>query len=127
MRCLLCTLLLLAAGPALSADAYPSKAVRMLVPTPDKSLRPESFVKVVIHVSMGVTLAVPRNAVLETGTSRIVFVVENEGTFEPRAVTLGRGAPDYYEVLAGLAEGDEVEKFGHSILRSARVETDGPG
>jgi tripartite-type tricarboxylate transporter receptor subunit TctC len=33
MRCLLCTLLLFAAAPAWPADAYPSKAVRMLVPT----------------------------------------------------------------------------------------------
>jgi hypothetical protein len=92
--------------------------VRMLVPTPDKSLRPESFVKVVIHVPMGVTLAVPRNAVLNTGGGQIVFVVGSGGTFEPRAVTLGRGAQEYYEVLAGLAEGDEVVTSANFLIDS---------
>jgi len=92
--------------------------VRMLVPTPDRSLRPESFVKVAIHVPIGEKLAVPREAVLDTGETQIVFVVKGSGTFEPRSVTLGRAAQGYYEVLAGLSAGENVVTSANFLIDS---------
>ncbi len=92
--------------------------VRMLVPTPDRSLRPETFVKVTIHVPIGERLALPRDAVLDTGDTQIVFVVKGGGTFEPRAVTLGRAAAGYYEVLAGVAAGEDVVTSANFLVDS---------
>ncbi|MBI3770126.1 MAG: efflux RND transporter periplasmic adaptor subunit [Deltaproteobacteria bacterium] len=92
--------------------------VRMLVPTPDRSLRPESFVKVTIHVPIGEKLAVPREAVLDTGETQIVFVVKGAGTFEPRSVTLGRAAQGYYEVLGGLSAGEDVVTSANFLIDS---------
>jgi multidrug efflux pump subunit AcrA (membrane-fusion protein) len=92
--------------------------VRMLVPTPDESLRPESFVQVKIHVPLGEKLAVPSDAVLDTGENQIVFVVEAEGRFEPRSVSLGREAQGFYEVLSGLAEGEEVVTSANFLIDS---------
>jgi hypothetical protein len=92
--------------------------VRMLVPTPDRSLRPESFVKVSIHVPIGEKLAVPREAVLDTGETQIVFVVKGSGTFEPRSVTLGRAAQGYYEVLGGVSAGEDVVTSANFLIDS---------
>ncbi len=92
--------------------------VRVLVATPQADLRPESFVDVTIEVPLGNRLAVPEDAVLDTGTRRIVFVVHGEGEFEPRAVELGRDAQGFYEVLSGLSAGEEVVVAANFLIDS---------
>src|SRR5262249_5793737 len=92
--------------------------VRALVSTPSADLRPESFVDVSIEAPLGERLAVPEDAVLDTGTRRIVFVVRGQGEFEPRAVELGRDAQGFYEVLSGLEEGDEVVVAANFLIDS---------
>lgn len=92
--------------------------VRALVPTPEESLRPETFVQVRIAVPLGEQLALPREAVLDTGDHQIVFVVRGEGDFEPRSVRLGREAEGYYEVLSGLSEGDDVVTSANFLIDS---------
>jgi hypothetical protein len=92
--------------------------VRALVATPDADLRPETFVQVRIHVALGEALAVPKVAVLDTGERQIVFVVHDQGTFEPRAVSLGRDAGEYAEVLSGLEDGEEVVTSANFLIDS---------
>jgi hypothetical protein len=92
--------------------------VRALVATPQADLRPESFVDATIEVALGDRLAVPEDAVLDTGTRRIVFVVRGEGEFEPRAVELGRDAQGFYEVLSGLTAGEEVVVAANFLIDS---------
>jgi membrane fusion protein, copper/silver efflux system len=92
--------------------------VRGLVATPQKDLRPESFVQVKIHVPLGDKLSLPSDAVLDTGDHQIVFVVKDEGRFEPRSITLGRMAQGYYEVLDGLREGEEVVTSANFLIDS---------
>jgi hypothetical protein len=92
--------------------------VRALIATPDADLRPETFVQATIDVPLGDVLAVPKEAVLDTGAHRIVFVVSGEGSFEPRSVRLGRDAEGYYEVLDGLAAGDEVVTSANFLIDS---------
>jgi hypothetical protein len=92
--------------------------IRALVATPDESLRPETFVHVELHVPLGEKLAVPENAVLDTGEHQIVFVVAGEGRFEPRALELGREAGGYYEVLGGLEPGERVVTSANFLIDS---------
>ncbi|HKA28981.1 MAG TPA: efflux RND transporter periplasmic adaptor subunit [Candidatus Binatia bacterium] len=92
--------------------------VRALVSTPAADLRPESFVDVSIEAPLGERLAVPEDAVLDTGTRRIVFVVRGQGEFEPRPVELGRDAQGFYEVLSGLDEGEEVVVAANFLIDS---------
>lgn len=92
--------------------------VRVLVETPARDLRPETYVSAHIRVPLGRVLAVPKEAVLDTGTERIVFVVDAAGTFHPRTVALGREAEDGWEVLDGLAEGDEVVTSANFLIDS---------
>ena len=92
--------------------------VRALVSTPDAALRPESFVNVRLQVPLGRRLAVPKDAVMDTGEHQIVFVVRGAGEFMPRAVTLGREAEGAYEVLSGLEPGEEVVTSANFLIDS---------
>jgi Cu(I)/Ag(I) efflux system membrane fusion protein len=92
--------------------------VRALVSTPQSDLRPESFVDATIEVALGERLALPEDAVLDTGTHRIVFVVRGQGEFEPRAVQLGRDAQGFYEVLSGLSAGEQVVVAANFLIDS---------
>jgi Cu(I)/Ag(I) efflux system membrane fusion protein len=91
---------------------------RVLVETPDESLRPETFVHVKLEVPLGKKLSVPFDAVLDTGEHQIVFAVKGAGTFEPRSAKLGRQADGFYEVLSGLEEGEEVVTSANFLIDS---------
>jgi Cu(I)/Ag(I) efflux system membrane fusion protein len=53
-------------------------------------------------------LVVPLDAVLDAGTSKVVFVALGEGKFEPRTVTTGITVGERVEVLSGLKPGESV-------------------
>lgn len=108
---------ILSVDPILDAATRTAR-VRALVSTPEAELRPETFVNVRIHVPLGTRLAVPKDAVMDTGEHQIVFVVRGAGEFTPRAVTLGREAEDAYEVLSGLEPGDEVVTSANFLIDS---------
>ncbi|TAL31854.1 MAG: efflux RND transporter periplasmic adaptor subunit [Alphaproteobacteria bacterium] len=63
-------------------------------------------------------LAIPVSAVLDSGTRRIVYVEKGHGTFESREVTLGPRSDDYFPVLGGLAEGENVVTSGGFLIDS---------
>ena len=91
---------------------------RILVATPERSLRPETFVHVEIEVPLGRKLAIPAEAVLDTGERQFVFVVSGAGTFEPRTVILGPHADGDYEVVSGVNEGEEVVASANFLIDS---------
>lgn len=110
--------------------------VRALVPDPDGALRPDTFVNVKIQVDLGSKLVVPVDAVLHTGDSDFVFVLQEKGHFEPRKVTLGAKTHELYEVAAGLAAGETVvtsanflidsESRLRGVLQNAKSQAEGP-
>jgi multidrug efflux pump subunit AcrA (membrane-fusion protein) len=106
-----------AVDPILDAATRTAR-VRIHVPTPDASLRPQAFVRATIHVPSDEVLAVPADAVLPSGHQQIVFVVSGPGAFAPRTVQLGRQAGGYYEVLDGLRAGEEVVTSANFLIDS---------
>jgi len=104
-------------NPTLSGDARTVK-VRMTVPNPGGRLKPQMFANVDIKVGMGNRLAVPDDAVLDTGTRQIVYVDKGEGYFEPREVKLGTRADGYREVLSGLKAGERVARSATFLIDS---------
>ncbi len=92
--------------------------VRVIVPNPDSKLKPEMFVNAVIKEPLGVKLAVPETAVLDTGLRKIVYCALDNNVLESREVTLGQKAGKYYEVLKGLQEGDVVVTSGNFLVDS---------
>src|SRR6202158_6257065 len=92
---------------------------RIEIANPGMRLRPGMFVQVRFATSSGAqTLAVPRSAVVDTGTRKLVYVAKGNGVFEAHEVQLGPVADDCYPVLAGLREGDRIVTEGNFLLDS---------
>lgn len=86
--------------------------------TPDWKLKPGMFSNVEVKVALGPRLAVPEEAVLDSGTRRVVFVDHGQGRFDPREVKLGAKVAGYYEVLSGVAKGEKVVTSANFLLDS---------
>jgi RND family efflux transporter MFP subunit len=94
-------------------------SARIQVANPGMRLRPGMFVQAQFAAPVaGDVVAVPRSAVLDTGTQKIVYVAKGNGEFEGRAVKLGQPAGDFYPVLAGLREGERVVSQGNFLIDS---------
>lgn len=83
-------------------------------------LRPGTFVYAQIESQQTETLLIPQSAVLYTGERSWVYVQnsERQGEFSGKAVTIGKEIGDFYEVKAGLKEGDLVVSRGAFQLDS---------
>lgn len=100
--------------------------VRIEVDNPEYVLRPEMFVDVELPVELGPGLFVPKEAVLDSGLQRVVYVEKAEGIFALRKVTTGRRFGDQVEILGGLMEGEIVVTSGNFLLDSeSRMRTAG--
>ena len=94
-------------------------SVRIQVPNPQMRLRPGMFVQVKFAMPEGNdALAVPRSAVVDTGTHKIAYVTTGNGTFEGKEVHLGPPSEQYYPVLSGLKAGDRVVTQGNFLIDS---------
>ncbi len=95
-----------------------SARVRAVLDDPQRLLKPEMFVNASLVVELGEVLAIPEDAVFNTGTKQITFVDKGQGLFEPRDVTIGVKAEGYYEVKAGISEGEMVVTSGNFLIDS---------
>ncbi len=92
--------------------------VRGEVPDPEGVLRPDTFVNVKIKMEFGKRLAVPLDSVLHSGDNSFVFVVKDQGVFEPRMVKVGVKTQEYYEILSGVSEGETVVTGANFLVDS---------
>jgi len=92
--------------------------VRALLTDPEGVLRPQMYVNASTAVDLGEVVAVPQEAVFDTGTRRILFVSKGEGIFEPREVVVGVKADGFTEVKHGVAEGERVVVSGNFLIDS---------
>jgi membrane fusion protein, copper/silver efflux system len=93
--------------PTLSGETRTAR-VRFSIPNADGRLKPQMYASVEVKINLGSKLAIPDDAVIDTGTRQIVYVDRGEGYFEPREVMLGLRAEGYREVLEGLKSGEKV-------------------
>jgi len=94
--------------PHLNAQTRTAR-IRAEMPNPDELLRPDMYVDVDINTgALQPVLAVPENAVLDSGTRQAVLIDKGDGRFEPREVKLGHRGGGYVEVSDGVTEGDQV-------------------
>jgi RND family efflux transporter MFP subunit len=78
------------------------------VPNPDLKLIPGMYATVVLRLHRRPNaLALPVEAVV-AGSNPTVYVIDSDRRIDERPVELGLEAPDAYEVLGGLNEGDLV-------------------
>ncbi len=93
--------------------------VHVHVPNPAMRLRPGMYVRAkFVSPAERETLVVPRSAVLDTGTRKLVYVTKGGGVFEAREIQAGAPSEDLYPVLAGLKAGEQVVVHGNFLIDS---------
>lgn len=101
--------------------------VRGVFANPNTRLKPGMYLTANVNVDGRDVLAVPKGAVIRTGTRDLVYVEVQENTFEAREVTIGMRDDGYYEIVAGnLKRGDNVVSEGGYLIDSERQLNAGP-
>jgi Cu(I)/Ag(I) efflux system membrane fusion protein len=92
--------------------------VRLEADNPGYALRPDMFVDVELPIKLEPTLAVPTDAVFDTGLKKTVFVDRGEGFFEPREVETGWRLGNRVEITRGLNPGERIVVSGTFLIDS---------
>ena len=92
--------------------------VRFVLDNPNEKLKPDMYANVGLKVGMGTHLAIPRDAVLESGERQIVFIHRGGGKLEWRRVKLGARVENWVEVAEGLSEGEHVVTSANFLIDS---------
>jgi RND family efflux transporter MFP subunit len=104
--------------PRLDSTTHTRK-IRVRIDNPNRLLLPEMYGD--LEIRSGTTrrsVLIPREAVLDRGLRKIVFIEAAHGDLQPREVTTGREAGGEIEVLRGLQPGDRVVTSGHFLIDS---------
>src|SRR5918996_1503958 len=91
---------------------------RLDVPNPGFKLKPDMYVNAEIKIDGGKHLAVPEEAVLDSGTRKLVFVEKGNGHFEPKEVKVGAKLDGFYQLTSGLNEGEKIAASSAFLLDS---------
>ena len=92
--------------------------VRIEIPQYKSELSVNMYVNIDIPVELDEAPVVPRQAIMDTGLSKIVFVQIKEGVFEPRQIQTGFEGDGMVAVESGLKEGDVIVTSGNFLLDS---------
>lgn len=103
--------------PTLDPETRTAK-VRFEVANPREKLKPSMFANVELNIPLGTRLAIPRDAVLESGERQLIFIHHGGGRLEWRTVKVGIQAGDWVEVLEGLKEGDHIVTSANFLIDS---------
>jgi len=102
--------------------------VRLEAANPNLRLKPDMFVNVEFRIGLPGRVAVPADAVVNTGTRQTVFVDLGNGRLEPRAVEIGERLGDRVQILRGLRAGERVVSSGTFLVDSeAKLKGGGTG
>jgi Cu(I)/Ag(I) efflux system membrane fusion protein len=82
--------------------------VRIELENPGQRLRPEMWADVEIEIPLGEKLTIPAAAVIDTGKRYIAFVGGADDRLDPRVLKIRAKTDEYYEVVDGVVEGDQV-------------------
>jgi membrane fusion protein, copper/silver efflux system len=92
--------------------------LRLEVNNPHGSLVPGMIVNVDLDVPARPAITVDANAVIDSGTTKRVFVALGDGQYEPREVETGWQQGDRVEIRGGLKAGERVVTTGAFLLDS---------
>lgn len=92
--------------------------VRFEFPNKEGKLKPLMYATVELYVPLGKQLAVPEEAVIDTGVRKVVFVQTGPGQFEPREIHGGQRVEPYVAVPHGLKAGEQVVTSAQFLIDS---------
>lgn len=99
-------------------SATRSVTARLELENPQGKLKLNMYVNVKINANLGEKLAVPEDAVIDTGLRKIVVLALPDGYFQSKQIKTGEKAQGYYEVLEGLNGGEEVVTSANFLIDS---------
>jgi Cu(I)/Ag(I) efflux system membrane fusion protein len=103
--------------PTIDPQARTAK-VRFKLDNPEERLKPDMYANVELKVPLGMRLAVPKDAVLETGERKIIFIHHGGGKLEWRNVRTGVRADGWVEITEGLDAGDHIVTSANFLIDS---------
>jgi Cu(I)/Ag(I) efflux system membrane fusion protein len=92
--------------------------VRFELDNPGEKLKPGMYTNLELQVPLGLRLAVPKDAILESGERQIVFIHLGGGRLEWRNARIGLRSGDWVEVLEGVGEGEHVVTSANFLIDS---------
>lgn len=93
--------------------------VRLEFENPKGLLKPGMYVKTtLIDDAPERHLAVPTEAVLDSGVRKVVIVDLGHGHFEPREIEVGTASGGYFPILKGLSKGERVVTSAQFLIDS---------
>ena len=104
-------------SPTVDPESRTMKA-RIEIPNPDATLKPEMFGTARLQFDLGEKLAIPVAAVMRTGERVYAFRDGGEGKLEPVEIKVGTRSGDWFELVAGLADGDKVVTSANFLVDS---------
>ncbi len=99
-------------------EATRTMKVRLETDNPGFVLKPGMFVDVAFSIEMPASLAVPSDAIVDTGLRKTLFVDRGNGFFEPRQVETGWRIGDQVEITKGLMPGERIVISGTFLIDS---------
>ena len=113
-------------SPVLEEKTRTTK-IRLEFANRDFKLKPEMYANVEIEMDGGKKLAIPDEAVLDSGIRKIVFVDKGEGRYAPVEVKVGGKFDNFYEILSGISPGDRIIASASFLLDSESRLTEAMG
>lgn len=106
---------------------------RVRIDNPQGKLKPNMYADAFLHIDLGESLALPKEAVLDTGIKKIVYVDLGRGEFAGREVVVGQEAiavidgqeRKFFPVIKGLKENEMVVTSGNFLIDSQSQLTGG--
>jgi cobalt-zinc-cadmium efflux system membrane fusion protein len=99
--------------------------VQVLVDNATGELRTGMFATVGLGVGASSSaLAIPRSAIVEDGDKKLIYIAEEGGRYEQKAVELGRVQGEFVEIVSGLEPGARVVVKGAFVLKSEKVKAE---
>ena len=92
--------------------------VRIEFRNPGLEFKPESYVTVILRRTAAAQLALPKEALLDSGAKRYAILAHPNGYFEPRPVEVGEPVDEFYPVAKGLVAGDRVVTSAQFLIAS---------
>jgi Cu(I)/Ag(I) efflux system membrane fusion protein len=92
--------------------------VRVELANKDFKLRPGMYGNVTIELEKADGIAIPVEALVDTGEHQYVFLAKGAGRFEPRLVRSGPRSRGQVQILEGLIEGDFVVTTANFMIDS---------
>ncbi len=91
--------------------------IRLELDNADGALKPDMYAEVRLQADLGQRLAVPEEAVLFAGESRVVFVdMDEDGKLKPVRVKTGQRVDGFIEIIEGLDPGERVVTSGNFLI-----------